>query len=139
MTEWREGHAGAVVMGLRHGLYCVGCCWALMAALFALGVMSIGWMVLIAAVIAIEKLLPRMSLASPVIVLVLAVLAGSVAFSPDDVPGMTTPESPEAMRAMAEMRQEDPSAPQDWSGWTLRVTDASGQIVLSLDLDGSVH
>jgi hypothetical protein len=45
----------------------------------------------------------------------------------------------EALRALAEMRQEDPLAPQDWSGWTLRVTDSSGQVVLSLSLDGGVH
>jgi hypothetical protein len=45
----------------------------------------------------------------------------------------------EAMRAIAEMRQEDPSAPPDWSGWTLRVTDASGRVVLSLALDAGVH
>ena len=45
----------------------------------------------------------------------------------------------EAMRALAAMREEDPAAPQDWSGWTLRVTDASGRVVLSLDLDGGTH
>jgi hypothetical protein len=45
----------------------------------------------------------------------------------------------EALRALAEMRQEDPLAPQDWSGWTLRVTDSSGQVVLSLSLNGGVH
>ena len=45
-------------MGVEHGAWCVGCCWALMAALFALGVMSIAWMAFIAALIAIEKLLP---------------------------------------------------------------------------------
>ena len=49
--------------------------------------------------IAIEKLLPRISLASLGIVVVLAVLAGSVAFAPDHVPGLTIPDSPEAMRA----------------------------------------
>jgi hypothetical protein len=85
----------------------VGCCWALMAALFALGVMSIGWMVLIAAVIAIEKLLPRISLASLGIVLVLAVLAASVAFASDQVPGLTIPDSPEAMRSMEAMGMDD--------------------------------
>ena len=47
-----------LVDGLEHGGYCVGCCWGLMAALFALEVMSLAWMVLIAAVIAAEKLLP---------------------------------------------------------------------------------
>jgi hypothetical protein len=45
----------------------------------------------------------------------------------------------EALQLLAEMRQEDPSAPQDWSGWTLRVTEGSGRVVLSLDLDGGVH
>jgi predicted metal-binding membrane protein len=45
-------------MGIEHGAWCVGCCWALMATLFALGVMSITWMVVIAALIAGEKLLP---------------------------------------------------------------------------------
>ena len=99
LTTWRPGRLGALRMGVEHGAWCVGCCWALMAALFALGVMSIGWMVLIAAVIAIEKLLPRISLASLGIVIVLTVLAASVAFASDRVPGLTIPDSPEAMRA----------------------------------------
>jgi predicted metal-binding membrane protein len=96
----RPGRLGALWTGIEHGGFCVGCCWALMAALFALGVMSIGWMVLIAAVIAIEKLLPRISLASLGIVVVLAALAVSVAFAPDHVPGLTIPDSAEAMPAM---------------------------------------
>jgi hypothetical protein len=45
----------------------------------------------------------------------------------------------EAMRLLVEMRQEDPSAGQDWSGWMMRVTEGSGRVVLSLDLDGGVH
>ena len=45
----------------------------------------------------------------------------------------------EALRLLAEMRQEDPSARQDWSGWMMRVTEGSGRVVLSLDLDGGVH
>ncbi len=96
----RPGRLGALWTGIEHGGFCVGCCWALMAALFALGVMSIGWMVLIAAVIAIEKLLPRISLASLGIVVVLAALAVSVAVAPDHVPGLTIPDSAEAMPAM---------------------------------------
>jgi predicted metal-binding membrane protein len=96
----RPGRLGALWTGIEHGGFCVGCCWALMAALFALGVMSIGWMVLIAAVIAIEKLVPRISLASLGIVIVLAALAVSVAFAPDHVPGLTIPDSAEAMPAM---------------------------------------
>jgi hypothetical protein len=43
MTEWREGSMGAWIMGLRHGLYCVGCCWVLMALLFVAGVMKLAW------------------------------------------------------------------------------------------------
>ena len=56
--RWRHGRAGALELGGRHGAWCLGCCWALMAALFAVGVMSLGWMALIAAFIAGEKLLP---------------------------------------------------------------------------------
>ena len=44
LGAWRDGRAGSVQMGLRHGAWCVGCCWALMASLFALGFMSIVWM-----------------------------------------------------------------------------------------------
>ena len=58
MNAWQPGRIGALRMGLAHGAWCVGCCWGLMAALFALGVMSVGWMVFIAALIAAEKLLP---------------------------------------------------------------------------------
>lgn len=43
MTEWREGAWGALLMGLRHGRYCVGCCWVLMALLFVTGVMNLLW------------------------------------------------------------------------------------------------
>jgi predicted metal-binding membrane protein len=103
----RPGRLGALWTGIEHGGFCVGCCWALMAALFALGVMSIGWMVLIAAVIAIEKLLPRISLAILGIVLGLAVLAASVAFASDHVPGLTIPNSPEAMQGMDAMGMDN--------------------------------
>ena len=56
--SWRSGRIGAARMGIEHGAWCVGCCWALMATLFALGLMSITWTVVIAAVVALEKLLP---------------------------------------------------------------------------------
>jgi predicted metal-binding membrane protein len=107
VERWRPGLLGALSAGIEHGGFCVGCCWALMAALFALGVMSIGWMVLIAAVIAIEKLLPRISLASLGIVIVLAVLAASVAFASDHVPGLTIPDSADAMRAKDAMGMDE--------------------------------
>jgi len=58
MTEWREGKLGALVMGLRHGVYCVGCCWLIMALLFVAGVMNLFWIAVIAAYVLAEKLLP---------------------------------------------------------------------------------
>jgi predicted metal-binding membrane protein len=92
LTErWRDGVGGALGLGLEHGAWCVGCCWALMAALFALGVMSIAWMTLIAALIAAEKLLPWKRLANRAIAVLLAVLGLAVAFVPASVPGLTLP------------------------------------------------
>ena len=91
MTSWRNGRAGALRMGLVHGAWCVGCCWALMAALFALGVMSVGWMIFVAALIAIEKLLPWKAVANRGIAVALLVLGLGVAFAPQDVPGLTIP------------------------------------------------
>jgi predicted metal-binding membrane protein len=55
MTNWREGDRGALVMGLKHGLYCLGCCWALMLVLFVVGVMNLVWVAALAAFILIEK------------------------------------------------------------------------------------
>jgi predicted metal-binding membrane protein len=58
MGEWREGASGAFSMGLRHGAYCVGCCWALMALLFVVGVMNLVWVAVIALFVMAEKILP---------------------------------------------------------------------------------
>jgi len=58
MTEWREGRRGALVMGLRHGLFCLGCCWALMGLLFVAGVMNLLWVAVLAALVLAQKLLP---------------------------------------------------------------------------------
>lgn len=58
-TEWREGVSGALVMGFRHGSYCVGCCWALMALLFVAGVMNLLWVVAIAGFVLAEKVAPN--------------------------------------------------------------------------------
>ncbi len=102
-ADWREGVAGALRMGLDQGAYCVGSSWALMAALFALGVMSITWMVVIAALIVIEKVLPWRETAEGVTVVVLLALAIGVAFFPDQVPGLTVPDSTSAMDAMDSM------------------------------------
>jgi predicted metal-binding membrane protein len=103
VADWREGAGGALRMGLDQGAYCVGSSWALMAALFALGVMSLTWMVVIAALIVLEKLLPWRETAEGVTVVVLLTLAIGVAFFPDQVPGLTVPDSTSAMHAMDSM------------------------------------
>jgi predicted metal-binding membrane protein len=111
--HWRPGRVGALRMGLEHGRVCVGSSWALMATLFALGVMSVGWMVLVAALIAAEKLLPWQTLATRGIAILLAVLGITLAVAPEDVPGLTIPGSPAAMEAMERMGTEsmEPARP----------------------------
>jgi predicted metal-binding membrane protein len=91
MESWREGRLGALRMGLGHGGWCVGCCWALMASLFALGAMSLAWMAVVAALIAVEKLLPWRAAATYGVTGVLVALAVTVAAAPEDVPGLTIP------------------------------------------------
>jgi len=58
MRHWKAGRFGALRMGIEHGAYCCGCCWALMAVLVAAGAMGLSWVLLIAVVVAAEKLLP---------------------------------------------------------------------------------
>jgi predicted metal-binding membrane protein len=58
MTRWREGNAGAFRMGLEHGAFCTGCCWALMALLFVAGVMNIVWIAALTLLVCLEKMLP---------------------------------------------------------------------------------
>jgi predicted metal-binding membrane protein len=67
LRYWRDGRWGALTMGLRHGAYCVGCCWALFAVLVAAGVMSLAWMLLLTLLIFIEKVLPQGHISSVVI------------------------------------------------------------------------
>jgi predicted metal-binding membrane protein len=59
VMEWRDGLKGAVRMGLRHGAYCTGCCWALMALLFVVGVMNLAWIALLSLLALCEKLAPH--------------------------------------------------------------------------------
>lgn len=59
MSRWREGARGAFVMGVRHALYCLGCCWALMTLLFVGGVMNLLWVAAIAVAVLVEKVVPR--------------------------------------------------------------------------------
>jgi predicted metal-binding membrane protein len=91
LGNWRDGLGGALSMGMKHGAWCVGCCWALMAALFALGVMSIAWMAFVAAVIALEKLLPWRRVATYATAAILVALALLLLVAPDLVPGLTVP------------------------------------------------
>jgi predicted metal-binding membrane protein len=58
MTEWRLGKRGAFVMGIRHGNFCVGCCWLIMALLFVAGVMNLLWVAIIAGFVLLEKVIP---------------------------------------------------------------------------------
>ncbi len=103
LAHWLDGPAGALRMGVIHGAWCVGCCWGLMVALFALGLMSLTWMVAIAGLIAIEKLLPRKEFANHLVAITLVVLALGVSLAPQHVPGLTLPDSPQAKAAMHTM------------------------------------
>jgi len=89
--RWRAGSSGALRAGVEHGGFCVGSSWALMAALFALGVMNVSWMIVMAAVVAIEKLLPWNGVAIGATVAFIAALGLAVAFAPGQVPGLTIP------------------------------------------------
>jgi predicted metal-binding membrane protein len=91
LGAWRDGVGGAFAMGSRHAAWCVGCCWALMAALFALGVMSILWMAVVAALITIEKLVPWRRVAVWSTTLLLLALALGVLAAPGSVPGFVVP------------------------------------------------
>jgi predicted metal-binding membrane protein len=114
LSHWHEGPSGALRMGVVHGAWCVGCCWGLMAALFALGVMSVPWMVAIAGLIAVEKLAPCKKLANRLVAITLVVLGLGVALAPRQVPGLTLPDSSQAkavMRTMPGMHHISGSGP----------------------------
>jgi predicted metal-binding membrane protein len=98
-----SGRAPSLAMGARSGLWCLGCSWALMAALFALGVMSLTWMVVIATLVAVEKVGPWPRAARLATAGVLALLALGILIAPDQVPGLVIPGSGgmHAMNAMS--------------------------------------
>jgi predicted metal-binding membrane protein len=100
LGSWRDGLGGAVSMGAWHGAWCVGCCWALMASLFALGVMSLAWMAFVAGLIAFEKLIPWGRAATYGTAAVLLVLGIALLAAPDAIPGLTTPGDGGAMGNM---------------------------------------
>jgi predicted metal-binding membrane protein len=109
LGSWRDGSTGALRMGTRHGAWCVGCCWALMASLFALGVMSLVWMAAVAGLIALEKLVPWRRVALYGTTVVLAVLGALLLATPGVLPGLTIPGTG-SMPGMSHMsKMETPS------------------------------
>jgi predicted metal-binding membrane protein len=93
LGRWRQGVVGAVRMGGEHGAYCVGCCWGLMIVLFALGVMSLVWMAVVAALIFAQKVLPGGERLTRVFAAVFILAGIWVALSPGSIPGLTQPNS----------------------------------------------
>jgi predicted metal-binding membrane protein len=80
LGHWREGRVGALQMGIRHGGYCLGCCWALFAVLVVAGIMSLAWMLLLTLIIFAEKVFPhgrRVAMGVGVVLLVLGVLVAT--------------------------------------------------------------
>ena len=92
LGSWRGGRSGALQMGVRHGAWCVGCCWALMASLFALGAMSVAWMAFVAGLIAAEKIVPWRRVATYGAAAILLGLGLLLFSAPHAVPALTTPQ-----------------------------------------------
>lgn len=103
LGTWRDGRIGALEMGSRHAGWCLGCCWALMGALFALGVMSLTWMAVIAALIALEKTLPWRRVVTWGASAILLVLAVAVVATPHKVPGLVVPNGSHSAMQMKAM------------------------------------
>jgi predicted metal-binding membrane protein len=93
LGSWRDGRRGALRMGARHGAWCVGCCWALMASLFALGVMSVAWTAFVAGLIAVEKIVPWRRPATYATAALLLALGVLLFAAPQAIPGLTVPGS----------------------------------------------
>ena len=91
LSSWRGGVRGALSMGVRNGVWCVGCCWALMASLFALGIMSVVWMAFVSALIATEKLLRWKRVATYGTAAILLAVGILLATAPHALPGLMIP------------------------------------------------
>ncbi len=85
-------------MGLEHGTYCLGCCWGLMLILFALGVMSLVWMTLVAGLIFAEKALPFGYRLTPLFAVTFIAAGIWIAVAPTSVPGLTQPGNSPTMK-----------------------------------------
>lgn len=101
---WHSGWTGSFRMGVEHGGYCVGCCWGIMLALFAVGVMSLFWMAVVAGVIFVQKLAPvRQDRLTRVAAAGFIGLGIWMAVAPGSIPGLTEPDSAAAQRARLHM------------------------------------
>ncbi len=109
---WRNGIGGALRMGAEHGAYCVGCCWGLMVVLFGLGVMSIAWMAVVAALIFMQKTLPYGDRLTRVFAVAFVAAGVWIAIAPGSVPGLTQPDSPAADQTRMRMMHVQPSMQQ---------------------------
>jgi predicted metal-binding membrane protein len=107
LGSWRDGRRGALRMGAKNGAWCVGCCWALMASLFALGVMSVTWMAVVAGLIAVEKTLPWRRVATYGTAAVLLALGVLLLAAPQAIPALSVPGS-EPMDEQAPMDGMEP-------------------------------
>ena len=112
----RRARRAALQMGLRHGAWCIGCCWALMASLFALGVMSLAWMAFVAGLIAFEKLIPSRRAATYGTAASCSCSACSCSLAPDAIPALTIPgngsmsrRSDDALEGLARRRARAPA------------------------------
>jgi predicted metal-binding membrane protein len=77
VEHWRDGRLGPLLLGMEHGIYCVGCCWAVMALLFVFGVMNLLWVAVLAAFVLLEKLVPsgtRIAVGSGIVMLGMGLL-----------------------------------------------------------------
>jgi predicted metal-binding membrane protein len=110
MGHWRHGRLGAIRMGVEHGAYCVGCCWGLMIVLFALGVMSLTWMAVVAALVFAQKVLPYGGYLTRVFAVGFVAAGIWVAAAPGSVPGLTQPNSDAANRARDRMMGMTPGS-----------------------------
>ena len=81
-SHWKDGVSGSLRMGIEHGIFCLGCCWLLMALLFVGGVMNLIWVAVIATFVLLEKVVPRGEIVGKVGGVLLIAFAGYVAFHP---------------------------------------------------------
>jgi len=108
LGSWRDGRWGALRMGTKNGAWCVGCCWALMASLFALGVMSVTWMAFVAGLIALEKTLPWRRFATYATTVLLLTLGVLLFAAPQVIPSLADPGTTDRMNGMQPMSTVTP-------------------------------